>query len=131
MERLSFDYAPEQHMHCHEPSSTRMTELFTASLLSLYFELIVIRWLSSEIRIFAYFKNIPLMACLFGLGLGMALAGKTPRLSRWFPLGLTIIVAVISLLSAPSGPCGLPQPPGALLAGRIPERPDGTGHDLG
>jgi hypothetical protein len=86
-------------MHCHEPSSTRMTELFTASLLSLYFELIVIRWLSSEIRIFAYFKNIPLMACLFGLGLGMALAGKTPRLSRWFPLGLTIIVAVISLAS--------------------------------
>jgi Spermine/spermidine synthase domain len=76
-----------------------MTELFTASLLSLYFELIVIRWLSSEIRIFAYFKNIPLMACLFGLGLGMALAGKTPRLSRWFPLGLTIIVTIISLAS--------------------------------
>src|SRR5262245_10302389 len=99
LERLPRDYAAEQEMHCHERSSTRMTELFTVSFLSLYFELIVIRWLSSEIRIFAYFKNIPLMACLFGLGLGMALAGKTPRLSRWFPLGLTFIVTIISLAS--------------------------------
>lgn len=72
-------------------------ELFIISLLSLYFELVVIRWLSSEIRIFAYFKNIPLMACLFGLGLGMALAASNKKLVRWFPIALFAIVAVIVL----------------------------------
>lgn len=73
------------------------TELFIISLLSLYMELVLIRWLSSEIRIFAYFKNVPLMACLFGLGLGMALAMSNKKLSRWFPLGLFVCFAIICL----------------------------------
>jgi hypothetical protein len=72
-------------------------ELFVISLLSLYLELVVIRWLSSEIRIFAFFKNVPLMACLFGLGLGMALGTSKRELSKWFPLGLLAISAVILL----------------------------------
>jgi SAM-dependent methyltransferase len=72
-------------------------ELFVISLVSLFFELTVIRWLSSEIRIFAYFKNIPLMACLFGLGLGMALGGNKRDISRWFPCGLLAIVALICM----------------------------------
>jgi tRNA1(Val) A37 N6-methylase TrmN6 len=74
-----------------------VAELFVVSLLSLYFELLVIRWLSSEIRIFAYFKNIPLMACLFGLGLGMALARSKKDIAQWFPIGLAVIVAIICL----------------------------------
>jgi len=40
------------------------------SLLSLFFELLMIRWISSEIRIFAYFKNFVLVACFLGFGLG-------------------------------------------------------------
>jgi hypothetical protein len=72
-------------------------ELFIISLLSLYFELVVIRWLASEIRIFAYFKNIPLMACLFGLGLGMALGASNRKLVRWFPIAFCVIVALIVL----------------------------------
>lgn len=77
--------------------TARKIELFVISLLSLYFELVVIRWLSSEIRIFAYFKNIPLMACLFGMGLGMALSNSEKKLTRWFPLGLAVIIAIICL----------------------------------
>lgn len=74
-----------------------VVRLFVLSLLSLYWELVVIRWLSSEIRIFAYFKNIPLMACLFGLGMGMALASSKRDWSRWFTIGLMILTAIISL----------------------------------
>lgn len=72
-----------------------MTELFIVSAASLYFELAVIRWLSSEIRIFAYFKNIPLMACLFGLGLGMAMAASKRDLFKLFPIGLFALVLII------------------------------------
>lgn len=72
-------------------------ELFLFSLLSLYFELVVIRWLSSEIRIFAFFKNVPLMACLFGLGVGMAIGASKREISKWFPCGLLMITTIICL----------------------------------
>jgi SAM-dependent methyltransferase len=76
-------------------SKKAILELLTISLVSLFFELAVIRWLSSEIRIFAYFKNVPLMACLFGLGLGCALSGRKD-FSRWFPLSLLVLTVIIS-----------------------------------
>jgi hypothetical protein len=44
--------------------------LILASLLGLFLELMLIRWVSSEIRTFAYFKNFVLMACFLGFGLG-------------------------------------------------------------
>ena len=59
-------------------------ELFLISFLSLYSELIVIRWLTSEIRVFAYFKNLPLMASFLGLGLGCARYRSPRRLFPWF-----------------------------------------------
>lgn len=48
------------------------SRLFLVSLLGLYFEMLMIRWLSSEIRIFAYYKNFVLIACFLGFGLGAA-----------------------------------------------------------
>lgn len=51
-------------------------ELFLISFLALYAELVVIRWLASEVRVFAYFKNLPLMASFLGLGLGCARCGS-------------------------------------------------------
>ncbi len=44
--------------------------LAIASLLGLFLELAMIRWVSSEVRIFAYFKNFVLIACFLGFGLG-------------------------------------------------------------
>lgn len=78
-------------------AATRAIALFVISLLALYYELVVIRWLSSEIRILAYFKNIPLMACLFGLGLGMALGKSRHRITGWFPLSFLAIVTLVCL----------------------------------
>ena len=70
--------------------------LFLASFVALYFELIVIRYLSTEIRIFAYFKNLALIASFFGIGLGMVLERPPRTLKRLFPL----ITAALFLLMA-------------------------------
>ena len=50
------------------------------SLLSLFFELLMIRWISSEIRVFAYFKNFVLIACFLGFGLGCYLCRRRVNL---------------------------------------------------
>jgi spermidine synthase len=52
--------------------------IFIVSVFALALEVALIRWISTEIRIFAYFKNLTLIACFFGLGLG-CLIGASPR----------------------------------------------------
>jgi len=78
-------------------SSDRNTlMLFLASFLALYFELVVIRYLSTEIRVFAYLKNLTLVASFFGIGLGMIL-GKSPRtMKRFFPLFAGLLFVLIT-----------------------------------
>ena len=44
--------------------------IFLASALGLFLELALIRWVSCEVRIFAYFKNMVLIACFLGFGIG-------------------------------------------------------------
>src|SRR3989304_3951826 len=77
-------------------------ELFLVSFLALYAELIVIRWLASEIRVFAYFKNLPLMASFLGLGVGLLRPGAR-RLERAFPW----LFAIPCILSAHAVGLGL------------------------
>jgi SAM-dependent methyltransferase len=75
--------------------------LFLASFLALYFELVIIRYLSSEIRVFAYLKNLSLVASFFGIGLGMILGKAPEKLKRFFPLlasGLFLVIAFASTL---------------------------------
>jgi spermidine synthase len=50
--------------------------LFLISSLSLFVELAAIRWISAEIRLLAYFKNLALLAAFLGLAIGFALVGK-------------------------------------------------------
>jgi len=47
------------------------SRLFVISAMALYTEVVLIRWMSAEIRMFAYLKNFTLFACFLGLGLGM------------------------------------------------------------
>ena len=49
--------------------------LFSAAL-SLFLELGIIRWQSSILPFFAFYKNFTLLACFVGLGLGYALAAR-------------------------------------------------------
>lgn len=46
------------------------TQLALASFLSLFLEMLMIRWISAEITVFAYFKNFILIACFLGFGVG-------------------------------------------------------------
>ena len=69
-------------------------DLVLASFLTLFAELAFIRWIAVEIRVFAYFKNLALLLCFVGFGLGCALATRTVRWSSAVVsfLGLVLVV---------------------------------------
>jgi SAM-dependent methyltransferase len=48
----------------------------SSAALSLFFELAVIRWQGTVWEFFAFYKNLGLLSCFAGLGLGYALAGR-------------------------------------------------------
>jgi hypothetical protein len=65
--------------------------LLLASFLVLFAELAFIRWIAVEVRIFAYFKNLALLLCFLGFGVGCALVRKP---NRWN----TAVTALFGLL---------------------------------
>ena len=66
----------------------------TFSILAL--ELAIIRWMSQQVRIFAYLNNVVLMACFLGMGLGIAAGRKHPRLIDATLPSLAVLSAVLS-----------------------------------
>src|SRR5207245_4756423 len=79
-----------------DPHPWSLPQLVLASFLTLFAELAFIRWIAVEIRVFAYFKNLALLLCFAGFGLGCALASKKVR---WLAaitafMGLLLIVRV-------------------------------------
>jgi hypothetical protein len=72
--------------------------LFIASFLALFLELLLIRWVPSQIRVIAYYGNLMLLSSFLGLGCGILLARKAWGLHRWFaPLLLLLVSLVIAL----------------------------------
>ena len=74
-------------------------KLALVSVFGLFLELLMIRWVSSEIRIFAYFKNFVLIACFLGFGLGCYLVRRRINL-----LSLLVPLATLAVI------IGLPWP---------------------
>jgi spermidine synthase len=70
------------------------SQLALWSVLSLFLELLMIRWISSEIRIFAYFKNFVLIACFLGFGLGCYLSRRRVSLLPMMVPLLTLALMV-------------------------------------
>lgn len=66
-------------------------ELFLASFLALYLELVLIRWLPAKVRVLAYFPNLILLGAFLGLGIGCLRAGRRSLLWLW-PVGLLVLV---------------------------------------
>ncbi|MEZ4533678.1 MAG: hypothetical protein R3D26_01525 [Cyanobacteriota/Melainabacteria group bacterium] len=50
--------------------------LFLISFAVLFFEVLLIRWIASEIRIFGFFKNLILIGAIVGMGIGCSLGGR-------------------------------------------------------
>ena len=73
------------------------TRVLLISIASLYFELLVIRWLPSEVRILAYFSNVTLISCILGLGVG-SLTASTWRIRPSATLGLLAALVVLACL---------------------------------
>ena len=68
--------------------------LVLSSILGLYLELLLIRWISSEIRIFAYFKNFVLIACFLGFGSGCLLYRRPRHILRTLLLFLVLCLLI-------------------------------------
>lgn len=74
------------------------TGLFLASFLSLFLELLLIRWVPSQVRVIAYYGNLMLLSSFLGLGCGAMLARRSLNLARFFaPLLLALIIAVTAM----------------------------------
>ena len=56
--------------------------IFLISVLGLYLELLFVRWIGTEIRIFAYLQNTILVVCFLGLGLGMFTSAKSVSIKQ-------------------------------------------------
>ena len=69
-------------------------QLLLASFLTLFGELAFIRLIAVEVRVFAYFKNLALLLCFVGFGLGCALVNERVRWATAINafLGLVLIV---------------------------------------
>lgn len=81
--------------------------IFLLSFIGLYAEIMLIRWHSSLFQVFAFFKNVSLLACFLGLGLGLALRDRKRLLLPLVPLGLALQIIPLHLLQ---GTLGLNSP---------------------
>ncbi len=82
--------------------------LFLVSVLGLYLELALIRWIGTEVRIFAYLQNTVLVVCFMGLGIG-CLSCRKPVVIRDLLVPLLVLVLLMAV------------PPSRNVMGRITE----------
>ena len=73
--------------------NTKVSNLFWSSFLFLFLELILIRWLPSQVLSLAYYSNFVLISCFLGFGLGCLLAKKS-SIFKYYPIVITVIVAL-------------------------------------
>ena len=86
--------------------------LFLVSGLGLFFELAIIRWVSAEVRLLAYFKNFSLLAAFLGLGLGFGLVGRGRDYRQTFMPLLLLFVSIVLVAGRVSSQFGLTYPGG-------------------
>jgi len=78
-----------------------LRDLALASFLTLFAELAVIRWIGTEVRVFAYMKNLALLLCFVGFGLGCALSKSQVR---WASASTALIGLVMIVRNPWGGP---------------------------
>ncbi len=106
--RLARLYRPESatsprgwlEVDAQELGASGYGKLAWISGLSLFLEMAMIRWVTSEIRVFAYFKNFVLVACFLGFGMGCMLCRRRIHLN----VMLAPLLLLTIILTAPISP---------------------------
>jgi len=75
----------------------RTVALVLVSVLGLFFELVLIRLLGSEIKVFAFLKNVVLIGAFLGLGMGFFLSRQRIALLPLFLPSAALLVATVAL----------------------------------
>src|SRR5215208_3092311 len=70
--------------------------IFFISILGLFLETLFIRWIGTEIRIFAYLQNTILVVCFLGLGIGLFTSSKPIELKQSL-LPMTVLLLLMAL----------------------------------
>jgi SAM-dependent methyltransferase len=74
-------------------SASQRRDLFLATFAILALELAIIRWMSQQVRLFAYLNNVLLIAAFLGMGLGVG--KRRPALLHWALPLLAVLCAVL------------------------------------
>jgi len=78
--------------------SKKSWAIFLISVLGLFLEMLLIRWIGTEIRIFAYLQNTVLVACFLGIGLGCFTCRKPIQLQHTLvPLAILLLLMSIPI----------------------------------
>lgn len=72
--------------------------LFLASFLSLFLELLIIRWVPSIVQLVAYYSNVMLISSFLGLGCGVILARRHMGLYKWFGAFLLLFILFVTTI---------------------------------
>src|SRR5262245_61161659 len=83
----------------HVPESYLPYAIFLSSAAALYVEMVIVRWHGTCFHAFAIFKNVSLLSCFLGLGIGYGLTKKQRiTLAAFLPL-LAVQALLFGLLS--------------------------------
>lgn len=78
--------------------ANRTWAIFLISVLGLFLEMLLIRWIGTEIRIFAYLQNFILVVCFLGLGLGCFTSRQPIRFRQTLiPLFVLMLLMAVPL----------------------------------
>ncbi|MGA2889999.1 MAG: hypothetical protein ABSE51_18290 [Terracidiphilus sp.] len=87
--------SPEPNQAGRELQQTfSMWRLLAISTAGLYLEIVLIRWLGTEVKIFAFFQNLSLMVCFLGFGVGCFSSKKRGSLMPALAATTTLVVLV-------------------------------------
>ena len=77
-------------------AGSSLWRLFLVSSAALYLEIVLIRWLGTEVKIFAFFQNLTLLVCFLGFGIGCYTSKKRGSLLPSLA-AVAVIVAGVNL----------------------------------
>ena len=86
----------EPNQSDHLGPANRTWAVFLISVLGLFLEMLLIRWIGTEIRIFAYLQNTVLVVCFLGLGLG-CFTCRQPIVLRQMLIPMAILVSLLAV----------------------------------